>query len=135
MFDDIKQIINNTDTVSVKGKVDKIVGLVIESTGPNADIGTVCKIYNSKNTGYIKAEVVGFRDDRVLLLPYDDLTGIVKGSIVESTGDTLKVPVGEALIGRVIDGFGNPIDGKGPIAAEAYYPVQEPPQTPSRGHG
>lgn len=130
MFDDIKQIINNTDTVSVKGKVDKIVGLVIESTGPNADIGTVCKIYNSKNTGYIKAEVVGFRDDRVLLLPYDDLTGIVKGSIVESTGDTLKVPVGEALIGRVIDGFGNPIDGKGPIAAEAYYPVQGTPSNP-----
>jgi flagellum-specific ATP synthase len=65
-------------------------------------------------------------------MPYDDLTGIVKGSIVESTGDTLKVPVGEGLIGRVIDGFGNPIDGKGELdIAETYYPVQGEPVKPA----
>ncbi|MGI6203591.1 MAG: flagellar protein export ATPase FliI [Eubacteriales bacterium] len=130
MFQEIKQIIYNTDTVSVKGKVDKIVGMAIESTGPEADIGTVCKIYNSKNSGYIRAEIVGFKDDRVLLMPYDDLTGIVKGSVVESTGDTLKVPVGVGLVGRVIDAFGNPIDGRGEIDAETYYPVQGTPSNP-----
>lgn len=130
LLTDIKRIVNDTDTLVVKGKIDKIVGMVIESTGPNADIGTVCRIYNSKNTGYIRAEIVGFKEDRVLLMPYEDLTGIVKGSIVESTGDTLKVPVGESLIGRILDGFGNPIDGKGDIEPEAFYPAQCAPSNP-----
>ena len=130
MFSDKTKIIEQTETVVTKGKIDKIVGMVIESTGPDADIGTVCKIYNSKNTDYILAEVVGFKEGRVLLMPYDELIGVVKGSVVESTRDQLKVPVGEALIGRVIDGFGNPIDGKGPITTTASYPVQSVPTNP-----
>jgi len=130
LFLELKQIINNTDTISVKGKIEKIVGTVIESTGPNADIGTVCRIYNSKNTAYIRAEIVGFKENRVLLMPYEDLAGITKGSIVESTGNTLKVPVGEALIGRVIDGFGSPIDGKGEIIPDTFYPVKGTPSNP-----
>lgn len=130
MFEKIRHIIDVTDPVNTKGKIDKIVGMVIESTGPSADIGTVCKIYNSKNTGYIKAEVVGFKDNKVLLMPFEDLNGIVKGSIVESTGDALKVPVGDNLIGRVIDGFGSPIDGKGEIVTSEAYPVQGTPSNP-----
>jgi flagellar protein export ATPase FliI len=130
LFSKINQIINNTDTLEIKGKIDKIIGMVIESTGPNADIGTVCRIYNSKNTGYIKAEIVGFKENKVLLMPYEELTGIVKGSIVESTGDTLKVPVGDSLISRVIDGFGNPIDGKGDINPDTFYPAQNTPSNP-----
>lgn len=127
---DIYQIIDNTDSIVVKGKIDKIVGMIIESTGPSADIGTVCKIYNSKNTAYIQAEIVGFRDNKVLLMPYEDLNGISKGSVVESTGESLRVPVGEQLIGRVIDGFGKPIDGKGDINTEKKYPVQNNPSNP-----
>ncbi|HAN20858.1 MAG: flagellar protein export ATPase FliI [Clostridiales bacterium GWF2_36_10] len=130
MIKDLYQIIDNTDPVVIKGKIDKIVGMVIESTGPSTDIGTVCKIYNSKNTANIRAEVVGFRENKVLLMPYEDLNGITKGSIVESTGDFLKIPVGDHLIGRVIDGFGNPIDGKGEIKTEKNYPVQNTPSNP-----
>lgn len=130
MMNELYRIIENTEPVVTKGKIDKIVGMVIESTGPSADIGTVCRIYNSKNTGYIQAEVVGFRDNKVLLMPYEELSGISKGSVVESTGEALMVPVGEQLIGRVIDGFGNPIDGKGEIKVENVYPVQSTPSNP-----
>jgi len=130
LFEKESRIIEAADPIDAKGKIEKIIGLVIESTGPSDDIGTVCKIYNSKNTGYILAEIVGFKDERVLLMPYQELTGIVKGSLVESTGNLLRVPVGESLIGRVIDGFGNPIDGKGPIETSRYYPVQGTPSNP-----
>ena len=129
-FSKIKELVDRTETVSVKGKIDKIVGMAIESTGPDADIGTVCKIYNSQNTKYIRAEVVGFRDGKVILMPYEDLTGIVKGSIVESTNDQFRVPVGEGLIGRIVDGFGDPIDNKGQISTIASYPVQGVPSNP-----
>lgn len=130
MFNELFEVIENTDPVITKGKIDKVVGMVIESTGPNTDIGTVCKIYNSKNNAYIKAEVVGFKDNKVILMPYEDANGITRGSIVESTGELLRVPVGKNLIGRVIDGFGNPIDGKGPIETESSYSVQNAPSNP-----
>ncbi|HBL83412.1 MAG: flagellar protein export ATPase FliI [Clostridiales bacterium GWF2_38_85] len=130
MFDNICQIIDKTEPVITKGKIDKIVGMVIESTGPSVDIGTVCRIYNSKNNAYIQAEIVGFKENHVLLMPYDELIGVVKGSIVESTGDVLKVPVGDELIGRVINGFGKPIDGKGEIQTIKAYPVQGNPSNP-----
>ncbi len=130
MFEKVYKIIEAADPVDSKGKIEKIIGMVIESTGPCDDIGTVCRIYNSKNTGFISAEIVGFKDNRVLLMPYEELTGIVKGSLVESTGNVLRVPVGESLIGRVIDGFGNPIDGKGPIETTLSYPVQGTPSNP-----
>jgi flagellum-specific ATP synthase len=130
LFEKVYKIIEAADPVDSKGKIEKIIGMVIESTGPCDDIGTVCRIYNSKNTGFISAEIVGFKDNRVLLMPYEELTGIVKGSLVESTGNVLRVPVGESLIGRVIDGFGNPIDGKGPIETTLSYPVQGTPSNP-----
>jgi flagellum-specific ATP synthase len=130
LFEKESKIIEAADPVDSKGKIEKIIGMVIESTGPSDDIGTVCRIYNSKNTGYISAEIVGFKDNRVLLMPYEELTGIVKGSLVESTGNVLRVPVGENLIGRVIDGFGNPLDGKGPIETTHSYPVQGTPSNP-----
>ena len=130
LFEKESRIIEAADPIDAKGKIEKIIGLVIESTGPSDDIGTVCKIYNSKNTGYILAEIVGFKDERVLLMPYQELTGIVKGSLVESTGNLLRVPVGVSLIGRVIDGFGNPIDGKGYIEAGERTSIHNPPPHP-----
>ncbi len=130
MFEDVLGAVSRAETAVTKGKIDKIVGMVIESTGPNADIGSVCRIYNSKNTSYIKAEVVGFRESKVLLMPYGGLGGITKGSVVESSGEVLEIPVCDGLVGRVIDGFGNPIDGKGEIPAAIAYPMESQPQNP-----
>ncbi|MEA4921216.1 MAG: flagellar protein export ATPase FliI [Clostridiaceae bacterium] len=118
------------DTVICSGKIEKIIGMVIESTGTNVDIGTVCRIYTKNRDSYIHAEVVGFRENRMLLMPYEDMTGIVKGSIVEPTGSVLKIPVGDEIIGRVLDGFGRPIDGGKPIHCTRYYPVSSPPTNP-----
>lgn len=103
------------DTYRYMGKIEKIVGMTIESSGPECSIGDVCRIYSKDMTEYINAEVVGFQSEKVLLMPYTDIEGIGPGSVVDNTGDKLRVKTGEALIGRIIDAIGNPIDGGGPI--------------------
>ena len=130
MFEKYQELIEQTDTTVYKGKIDKIIGMVIESTGPRADIGTLCRIYSSDGERFIQAEVVGFKTDRVLLMPFEDLNGIGPGSVVESTGDSLKIPVGDSLVGHVLNGFGVPIDGKEPIEKPEFYPVQSKPSNP-----
>jgi flagellum-specific ATP synthase len=99
------------DPYNYLGKIDKIVGLMVESIGPTTTVGEMCKIHAPDGSGFINAEVVGFRDNRVLLMPYEDLTGIAPGSLVEGTKTKLKIPVSDALIGRTIDALGRPIDG------------------------
>jgi flagellum-specific ATP synthase len=130
MFDRCCQAVRDIQPILRSGKVDKIIGMVIESTGPEVDIGTICRIYSTKKEGWINAEVAGFKGNRVLLMPFEDLDGVAKGSVVESTGDMLRVPVGQGLVGRVIDGFGNPIDGAGPILCRQRYTVQNIPSNP-----
>ncbi len=103
------------DTYRYMGKIEKIVGMTIESSGPECSIGDVCRIYSKDMSEYIHAEVVGFQSEKVLLMPYTDIEGIGPGSIVDNTGDKLRVKTGSALIGRIIDAIGNPIDGKGEI--------------------
>jgi flagellum-specific ATP synthase len=129
-FERLSYLVDKTETVIQSGKIDKIIGMLIESTGPAADIGTLCKIYNRKKDSYILSKIVGFRENRVLLMPFDDMIGIVKGSIVEPTGDILRVPVGNDIIGRVLDGFGNPIDGGPPIQCTETYSVEGTPTNP-----
>ncbi len=107
--------ISRVSTIRQFGKVTQVVGLVIESAGPAISIGRLCTIENHDGSR-IQAEVVGFRDDRLLLMPYGPITGINPGAIVTSTSDQLRIPVGDALIGRVLDGLGQPMDGKGPIS-------------------
>ena len=115
------------NTLTYYGKIEKIVGMTIESAGPNVNVGEMCLIYPSRSAklagNQVKAEVVGIRDEKVLIMPFEDISGIGPGSIVESTGDVLRVPMGDALIGRIIDALGNPIDGKGNIFASGFYPV------------
>lgn len=120
----------NKNTIKYYGKVDKIVGLMIESTGPIANIGDVCKIHLNNADGYITSEVVGFKDGRVLLMPYSDIDGIGPGSIVECTGDKLKIKVSDKLIGRILDGTGKPIDDMGEIPGNTYYAVTNTPSNP-----
>ncbi len=111
------------EDLPLTGKVSQIVGLTIESRGPQADIGDLC-IIQPRHGQAISAEVVGFREQNLLLMPLAELTGIGPGSYVTCLGHPLKVGVGPQLIGRVLDGLGRPIDGKGPVIYEEYYPVQ-----------
>ncbi len=125
-----RKTIQNKQFVCYKGQVTKVVGLTIESSGPETRVGELCRIVNSRSGLEIPAEVVGFREKSVLLMPLGEMTGIGPGNDVIATGTQLSVKVGEALLGRVLDGLGEPIDGKGRIDTEEYYPVDNSPPHP-----
>ena len=109
--------------MEVSGRVTQVVGLVIESDGPNARIGDLCHIRTDAPEP-ILAEVVGFRGDRTLLMPLGELSGVRAGCLVKSTGSCLLAPVGASLLGRTLDGLGIPMDDLGPITPEGYMPVE-----------
>lgn len=112
------------------GKVVKIVGLTIESVGPNAKLSDLCRIIVDKNKDIsIMAEVVGFRDKRLLLMPYESVDGLGVGCIVENTGHPLSVYVGDEMLGHTLDGMGRPTD-VGELALREEYPVDAPPPDP-----
>lgn len=112
------------------GNITKVTGLTIESNGPMATIGELCHIYPDGRGEPVLSEVVGFKDDKILLMPLGEMEGISSGSIVVGSGKTLRVNVGDELIGRVLDGLGNPMDGLGPIKSNKFYPVSSPPPNP-----
>ena len=115
------------------GKVSKIVGLTVESIGPDARLNDVCKISSSeKGKPPVLAEVVGFRDNRILLMPFEKVDGIGPGSVVENTGDVLRVRVSPEILGRIVDGLGRPIDGRELENADAYSVEAAPPDPMSR---
>ena len=106
-----REKIREAETVEYSGKVVKVVGLTVESNGPTVNMGDVCRIYASEGDGYVEAEVVGFKDQRVQLMPFGDMTGVGFGSRVVSTHEALSVPVSDELVGRVLDALGRPMDG------------------------
>lgn len=114
------------------GKVAKVVGLTVESIGPAAKLNDLCRIYVSETNQVINAEVVGFRDDRVLLMPYDQTSGVGLGSRVENTGEPLKVKVGDELLGKTLDGLGNPVDHTKLPNMRGYSVEAEPPDPLTR---
>ena len=109
--------------VRANGQVTKVIGIVIEARGPISRLGTVCDIITKADKKKIVAEVLGFRDNRVLMMPLEEIQGIGPGSRVVAIKEKATLAVGPALLGRVIDGLGNPIDGKGPVAVETEYPI------------
>lgn len=114
------------------GKVAKVVGLTLESIGPAAKLNDLCHVITKDTNQIINAEVVGFRDDRVLLMPYDDTSGVGLGSRVENTGAPLKVKVGDELLGKTLDGLGNPIDHTELSAMQGYSVEAAPPDPLTR---
>ncbi len=124
-----REIIWNSSLISQKGKVDKVIGMTIEAVGINASIGEICRIYNGSG-GYILSEVVGFRNERVVIVPYDDIDGISPGSLVEAMHDVLQVKVGDELKGRILDGLGRPMDGQGELKNTVNYSVKGTPSNP-----
>lgn len=103
------------------GRLEAFNGLVIESVGPDARLGELCEVAPFGNGEPIRAEVVGFRQGRVLLMPYGNVHGISPGSRIRATGRALRVPVGDALLGRVVDAFCHPLDGKGDMHLTHHY--------------
>jgi flagellum-specific ATP synthase len=113
-----------------RGRVSDLIGLIVEATGLEAQVGEVCEVQARRGTEPVKAEVVGFRSKRTLLMPLGDMQGIGPGNVVTATGTQLRAPVGEELLGRVLDGLGTPIDGGGPLDAAITHPVTAQPPDP-----
>ena len=110
------------------GKVSKVVGLTIESKGPEARLSDLCRIYIDKErTTFVMAEVVGFRDTSLILMPFDNVEGVGVGCIVENTGHPLSVLVGDELLGHTVDGVGRPtdIDDIDSLHLKYEYPVED----------
>ncbi|HVN98185.1 MAG TPA: FliI/YscN family ATPase [Syntrophorhabdaceae bacterium] len=118
-----KRVLSQFYPYRVYGKVNQVVGLVIEGKGPISSVGDAALIYPVDSGAPIDAEVVGFKDGKTLLMPLGDLRGVGIGSRILSKRKTVDAIVGEGLLGRVIDGLGNPMDGKGPIQSSESIPI------------
>ncbi|HHZ16601.1 MAG TPA: flagellar protein export ATPase FliI [Clostridia bacterium] len=130
MFDFAKaqKAVARTRTYRFKGYVSEIIGLIIQSHGPKAGIGELVHI--QKGNRVIPAEVVGFKDNKTLLMPLGDMGGVVPGDLVIASGESLKARVGPEIVGRVLGGLGEPLDGKGDYAWVETLPLNTEPPHP-----
>lgn len=126
-----REKLSRVDPIKNNGRITKVVGLVLESAGPAGSIGELCHLCPEERRA-IPAEIVGFRDDRVLLMPLGDTRGIRPGCPVVATGAPHRVRVGDGLLGRILNGLGEFIDDGPPIIADAEYPVYNTPPHPLR---
>ncbi len=115
--------------IKTYGKVSKVVGLTIESTGPEAKINDTCEIILKNSDKHVLCEVVGFKDDHLLLMPYEDVGGVSIGDCVMASGESFGVPVGPDMLGHVLDGIGRPLDGS-ELKTEAFYNSEAMPPNP-----
>lgn len=122
-----RDFVKDTDPIKVYGRVSRGVGLVIEGLGPRANIGDVCHIQTDGQD--VEAEVIGFKEDKILLMPLGDIMGIGPGSKIVAKGRQRFIRVSNGLLGRVLDGLGNPIDGKGALTGQLY-PISIEPINP-----
>jgi flagellum-specific ATP synthase len=122
-------LIQKTRTVKTYGRVVQVIGLVVEGIGPLSAIGDMCCIREKGGGRIIPAEIVGFRDNKMLLMPLGEMRGIEPGCQIIPLGSPSQVQVSRNMLGRVLNALGNPIDLKGPVAFEEQYPLYaEPPQ-------
>lgn len=119
------------DLVRHTGRVVRVVGILVESLGPDSSVGDICQLFHRDGKGTVMAQVVGFRDSNVLLMPFGPLTGVGPGSRVVTMGSSLRVAVGMELLGRIVDGLGQPMDDKPPLAdPDEYRSVEASPPNP-----
>jgi len=130
LLETYRTLLNQVDPIKVRGRVQRVIGTVLESVGPIACVGDLCTVHAGNNGHYGYAEVVGFKDNKVLLMPLHQLKGIAPGSEVSLSNATFSIPVGEPLLGRVIDGLGRPIDSKGPILTATRRTIYRHPPRP-----
>jgi flagellum-specific ATP synthase len=124
------ELMRDVEPQNVFGKVSKVVGLVVEGRGIKPPLGSICHLTPEEGGEQLPAEVVGFRDGAVLFMPYGDMRGIQPGSLIKNTSAPPLFPVGNSLLGRVVDAFGNPLDSHGYIEPESWYPVFASPPSP-----
>jgi len=122
--------VRSASLVRQVGRVRELAGLGIEANGPDVLVGEICEIRPRHGGRPLRAEVVGLRDGRVMLMPYGELQGIGVGSAVISTGRMPRIAVGPGLLGRVVDAFGEALDGKGPVNAAEWRPLKAAPLNP-----
>ncbi len=128
-----EEVIANTETIKVNGKVTDVIGFIIVSIGPNVSLGEVCTVIERNGNEVCKAEVVGFKDGKVLSIALGEIHNISPSCEIIASGKSFSIGVGEKLLGRVLDGFGNPIDGKGEIEYSSVRKVfREPPNPLTR---
>jgi flagellum-specific ATP synthase len=118
------------DLLKVNGRVSQVIGLVIESVGPNCSLGEVCVVKSHSGEDLCLSEVVGFKENRVLSMMLGGTTRISPGSEIVASGKTFSIPVGKSLLGRILDGLGQPMDRKGPIEGEEIRSIYAPPPNP-----
>jgi flagellum-specific ATP synthase len=125
----VAEAIRRADLMRRRGRVRDVIGLIVEATGLEAEVGEVCLVETGRARPPVPAEVVGFRGEGTLLMPLGEMTGIGPGKPVAASGEAFRVPVGEALLGRVVDGFGRPLDGP-ELALGEWRPAIAPPPEP-----
>ncbi|MEK7307108.1 MAG: flagellar protein export ATPase FliI [Nitrospirota bacterium] len=129
-IDRLIQYIGEIDPIKINGKVSQLVGLVIEGHGPGSAIGDICEVYPKDGGNPVQAEVVGFKEEKILLMPLGEIRGLGPGSRIAAKGRRASIRVGTEMFGRVIDGLGAPLDGKGSIWGEDEYPLYAKPPNP-----
>ncbi len=125
-----RTLLQQITPLRVQGKVVQVIGLSIEAEGLRLQVGEICHIYPERDGKRISAEVVGFKNDRLILMPFAEIQGVKPGSAVFPSGRQFSVPVGFELLGRVVDGLCNPIDGKGPVQCARNYSIASTPPSP-----
>jgi len=128
-WDQYNESVTHCSCINLQGKISKVIGLIAEGQGVGMSIGSLCRIDNDYGH-YVMAEVVGFREDHALLMPYGDTRGIRPGSRITLVETSPKADVGDAFLGRVVDGMGRPLDGLGPVKATKQYPLYGSPINP-----
>jgi len=124
------RVINRADTIKVNGRVNDVIGLVIVSSGPNVSLGEICSIVDNDGNEVCKTEVVGFKEGKVLSIALGEVRKISPSCEIIASGRTFSIGVGKALLGRVLDGLGNPIDGKGEIITSSIRSIYADPPNP-----
>lgn len=125
-----RQYLSKVDPIRLNGRVTQVIGLIIEAQGPAVNLGELCYIYPKERGNLLKAEVVGFRDERILLMPLGEMQDIGPGCEVVASGQSLTIQVGQALLGKVLDGLGNCLDGRNNIFGGEEYAVSNSPPNP-----
>lgn len=133
ILEEYSKVIDNTDPIKLNGKVTDVIGFVIVSVGPNVSLGEICKVVDRSGNEICKSEVVGFKEGKVLSIALGEIQSISPSCQIVSTGKSFSVSVGDKLLGRVIDGFGTPIDDKGELEFSSIRnSYREPPNPLSR---
>jgi len=125
------ELLSSLQPAQAYGKITKVVGLVAEGKGIKAPLGSVCQLIpDHKGNRSINAEVVGFRDDVILLMPYGEMRGVRPGSLIRNTSTPPHFPVGNRYLGQAVDAFGVPLDPAKIILPARYYPLHADPPNP-----